>query len=835
MSVSSRALLAGLGVFAAAAGLAPEANAQAPSSDTSASEIVVTGTRVANRSRLDTVAPVDVISNATLTQTGTTELNQALSVALPSFNFPRPAITDGTDSVRPATLRSLAPDQTLVLVNSKRRHTSALVNVNGSIGRGSSAVDLNTLPSAAVGSIEVLRDGASAQYGSDAIAGVINVRLREASEGGGATVTYGQRMTDFETTTDVLPTGANWTLPSLRREEEDGQTTTVSGWVGLPLTADGFLTISGEYRQQDPTNRSAPDPRQQYPLVGTAFDPREQTINRVNARFGDPELDQYTIFANAGINLQGGAELYGWASYQNRDALSAGFFRRPIQQNLNPAQNIISIYPNGFLPKINAQIEDFSAAGGARFDFAGWDMDASVTWGQNTFDFGVRDTLNVTLGPASTKRSFEAGGLEVSQIVGNIGGVRGFDVGLASPMNVAIGLEAKQENYKITPGEPDSYRDGGFQPAPPNFAAPGAQVFPGFRPSDAQDRSRESVGAYVDVEANLTEKLLVSGAVRAESYSDFGENVTGKLAGRYDFSDGFALRSAISTGFRAPSLQQQFFTSTATNFINRVPTGAPVGTPSRTDPYQIATVPATSATGVALGGKALEAEESTNYSLGAVLRAGSFTLTGDAYFIEITDRIILSGNIFPTALGILPVGIDAARFFINGVDTETLGFEIVATQKITTESVGDFDLTLSGNFNNTVITKAPASTVLFDRAARLTLIDGQPKEKVTFNTNWSKGNLGATFRSTYFGSVVNPNATNPANDVLLGQKTLFDVEGRIDLSENIQLALGAENLTDVYPDATPGRLNTTGAQPFNSYSPFGFNGRYVYGRVSLKW
>ena len=282
-------------------------------------EIVVTGTRVANRSALDTAVPVDVVSAETLANVGVTEVSQALSVALPSYNFPRPGLTDGTDTVRPATLRGLAPDQTLVLVNGKRRHGAALVNINGSVGRGSSAVDLNTIPSGALRSIEVLRDGASAQYGSDAIAGVINLRLRDSRDGGEVSANYGYRDTSYTTPTPATPAGATWSAPAEQtRSRRDGQTFTLSAWKGFGFGDNGYVTLSGEVKNQEHTERGGWDPRQQYPKVGTAFDPRELTINRYNAWYGEPELKQWTLFANAGLTLTNGVELYGWGSYPFR-------------------------------------------------------------------------------------------------------------------------------------------------------------------------------------------------------------------------------------------------------------------------------------------------------------------------------------------------------------------------------------------------------------------------------------------------------------------------------------------------------------------------------------
>lgn len=859
MSVSYRALVFGLGALGVWAAAAPAAVAQEapPAPETASSdEIVVTGTRVQGRSRLDTVAPVDIITADALTKAGTTEVNQALSYALPSFNFPRPAITDGTDTVRPATLRGLAPDQALVLVNSKRRHATALVNVNGSIGRGSSAVDMNTIPSGAISSIEVLRDGASAQYGSDAIAGVLNVRLREAREGGAVTVTYGERFTTVETPT-ANPNGnagsptPNWTVPEglKKREVQDGRTITTGGWVGLPLGEEGFLTISGEYKDAERTIRSAPDARQQYALIAGAYDPREQTINRLNSAFGDPELEQYTIFANAGIDV-GGAELYGWGSYQDRDAFSAGFFRRSVQAALPgtppPAsQNIVAVYPDGFLPLINPQITDYEAAGGIKFDALGWDLDASVVYGSNEIQFGVTNTLNVSLGPTS-KRTFDAGALIYTQLTGNFSAVRSVPVGfLASPLNVAVGVEARKETYEIEAGEPDSYRQGGFQVEPGRVAVPGAQVFPGFQPVNEVDEDRTAVGAYLDLEANLTDALLLSGAVRVEDYSDFGSSVTGKVAARYDFNDNFAIRGAASTGFRAPSLQQSFFGSTATNFVNLPPL----------TPLQVLHVPATSAVARALGAQPLDAEESENFSIGAVARAGRFSATIDAYRIDIADRIVLSENLgagnTATDAAIRSIvqaanpAVDAARFFINGVDTESFGVDIVLSYRLPTDNAGDWEFTLGANTNQTDIMKLPvqpagvlpvgvAPPTLFGRVAQITLEDGQPKEKVTFSTNWDYGAFGATFRGTYYGAVVSP-GTTAAGDIFLGQKTLWDLEGRFELTEGLNFALGAENLLDEYPDATPASINTSGATAFSSYSPFGFNGRYLYARATYSW
>ncbi|MBX3703077.1 MAG: TonB-dependent receptor [Steroidobacteraceae bacterium] len=815
----------------AAALAAPAAIAQDEREELGA--VVVTGTRVANRSALETAVAVDVVGAETLQNSGITELNQALSVALPSFNFPRPGLADGTDTIRPATLRGLAPDQTLVLLNSKRRHASSLVNVNGTIGRGAAAVDLNTIPTAIVQSIEVLRDGASAQYGSDAIAGVINVRLREDREGGSVTGSFGVRESSYATPTGTPPAGATWSAPStLNSSRSDGETLTVSGWKGLPLGASGFVTLALEYKDQERTERGGWDFRQQYPLVAGVFDPREATIERFNAWYGEPELEQLSFFANAGYDLANGVHLYGWASYQDRSARSAGFFRRALDD-----RNVIQIYPDGFLPIIAPDVEDYSIAGGAAWEWGDWQMDSSLVYGYNEMFFTIENTLNRSLGPASPTE-FDSGGFDYDQLVFNFSGVRQLPVGgLASPLNVAVGLEARRESYSITAGEPDSWRNGGVLLPNGQPTASGAQVFPGFRPSNEVNESRTAIGAYLDLEANLTERFLGSVALRAEDYDDFGSNVSGKLAGRFDFTDRFAVRASIQNGFRAPSLPQQYFATTSTNFINGVP-------------FDITTFPVSDPVAIALGAQPLDAEESLNYSLGFVMRFDPVTITIDAYRIDIDDRIVLSENLtdpqvrtFLTNQGF--VGVGGGRFFLNGVDTETEGLDIVMNWPWEAGAAGSFDFTLVANFNSTDVTRVPPPSAalgqiyspatpppLFGRINVLTFEDGNPKDKYAAIVNWKLQQFGATLRATRYGKALDPGTSAPL-DFTLGAKTLLDLEARFDVTERIRIAVGADNLTDEYPEPFPVARNTTGNTPFSNYSPFGRSGRFVYGRLTV--
>jgi iron complex outermembrane receptor protein len=791
--------------------------------------VVVTGTRVANRTALDTASPVDIISADTLKTTGSTELNQALSVALPSLNFPRPTLTDGTDTVRPATLRGMAPDQSLVLVNSKRRHASSLVNLNGSIGRGSAAVDLNTVPSAIVKSIEVLRDGAAAQYGSDAISGVVNVRLRTDRTGGEGTITYGAHVTEYDLLNDKPPAGATWTGPNSRKRT-DGQTTTVSAWKGLPLGDTGYITIAAEYKDQNHTERSGYDMRQLYAKINGAYDPRELTINRFDAWYGDPEMQQKTVFVNVGNNLTPDVKVYGWSSYQLRDARSAGYFRMP-----QDARNVQAIYPNGFLPIIAPTVEDFSAAAGMSWSLGEWDLDTSLVYGQNGMNYDVQNTLNASIGPTS-KTTFDAGGFSYNQLVYNLTGVRKFDVGgLASPLNVAVGTEARREGYELHAGEPDSWRNGGVILPNGTPAASGAQVFPGFRPANASHTSRTAIGVFVDVEANVTDQLLASAAIREEHYNDFGNNVSGKLAARFDFTKNFALRGAVQNGFRAPSLQQQRFTSTSTNFINGIP-------------YEITTFTPNDPVAVALGAKPLKAEKSTNFSLGAVMRLAPVSLTVDAYRINVRDRIVLSENLTSAAVRNYIVsqgftGVGGGRFFINGVDTKTEGLDIVASLPWNAGAAGRFDFTLAGNANHTKVTKVPTTAqlaalnpapVLFDRVNVLTLEQGQPKNKITASANWKLDQWGVTARATRYGKVLSP-GTTPAFDFMLDPKTIVDLEARYAFTRQMTLAIGADNLFDQYSQTLPPALNTTSNTPFSNYTPFGNNGRYVYARANYSF
>ena len=785
---------------------------EAPEPAAAVDDIVVTGTRVANRSRLDTVAPVDVVTAETLEQRGTTELAAQLAASVPALNFPRPSATDGTDSIRPATLRGQGPDQTLVLVNGVRRHHTALVNLNGSVGRGSSAADLNALPSSAIERIEVLRDGAAAQYGSDAIAGVLNLRLREAGEGGGAAVTYGQYVTDY--------TGFYGRDDDIR----DGDTLTVSGWQGFALGDEGFLTASVEYRDRERTNRSDINP----------------TLGRITGGQGDAQTEDLTLYLNAGAPISASWEAYGWAGYQNREGSAAAFYRTPTDNTQNPDYGTGRKYPDGYLPFILTDTTDWTAAGGVRGQAGAWNLDLNLGYGSNEIEFGAENTMNPTYG-LDGPTSFYAGSLKYSQLVLGVDAAREYDLGWAGPLNVAVGLEARRENYQIGAGEEASYGRGPVLVAGGNTLSFGSRGFTGFTPNNEVDEDRNNVGVYLDLEGEVVEGLTLSGAVRYENYSDFGDNVSGKLAGRYDFNPNFAIRGAVSTGFRAPSLQQQYYTQTSILYINNIP-------------YETGTYPSVSEVGVALGGTPLEAEESVNYSLGFVFREGPFELTADAYRIDITDRIILSETLTGSATAaegtnartifdlLAPYGASAARFFINGVDTETTGLDVVARYRAETAAGHQLDFTLAGNINDFDVTRTPVTqsgvlpqpTTLFGRQATYRFEEGTPPWKIVFQTDWEANRLGGTVRLTGYGDVLAAGSTE-ATDLQLGDALVADVEARYRVTDNVIVSIGADNVLDQYPRQSLRQNNTSGAFPFSNFSPYGFNGRYVYGRLAVKW
>ncbi|RNF84237.1 TonB-dependent receptor plug domain-containing protein [Montanilutibacter psychrotolerans] len=798
--------LAVLAALAAPATLfAPTAYAQAAEDETGTLDrIIVTGTRVTDRTVAESASPIDIISPETLEATGTTELATALSRALPSLNFPRPAISDGTDAVRPAQLRGLAPDQVLVLVNGKRRHATALINLNGTQGRGSSPVDLNAIPMASIERVEVLRDGASAQYGSDAIAGVINIVLKGADHGGSIATRVGQHSAG------------------------DGESWQVSGNSGFALGERGAVHLAAQALHNDQTDRARP-------FIGTPT-ATSAPPGRVVQRQGDPEIEQYAVSYNTRFAPAEGVSFYSFGNASRRDALSNGFYRPA-----GDSRNVPQIYPDGFLPRIRNIAEDRAFVVGMKSETAGGlGIDLSYNYGHSDLSFGVENSLNRSFGAASQTR-FKAGALEVTQHVLNLDLTRAIDVDwLEYPIAFAFGGEWRGEDFAQHAGEPNSYLNGGVL-LPGGAPAPsGSQVFPGFRPADARAFDRHSYSVYADVEADLGERVSLGLAGRTEQYSDFGNTSSGKVSARWAITDQIALRGTLSTGFRAPSLQQQFFQSTATNFISVPGVG--------TVPFDIRTFRVNDPAAIALGAEPLRAEESRNASLGLVVQPfDGLYITVDAYRIRIEDRIALSENLTSAAVrnylnnnGFPDVG--GGRYFTNAIDTTTDGVDVIATWNMKFGN-GGIDWTTGYNYNKTEIDRIaanPAALAAIDPTAvrfgrtevgRLTV--GAPRDKFFLGGVWHAGAWTFGANATRFGRFSVLGAT-PALDQTFAAKWTLDLSATWKL-DRWDFTLGADNVLDEYPDEVIFANSTGGQLPYSASSPFGFNGAFVYAKVGYGW
>jgi iron complex outermembrane receptor protein len=727
--------------------------------------------------------------------------------------------------VRPATLRGLGPDQVLVLVNGKRRHQSALVHLNGSIGRGSTGVDLNAIPVAAIDHIEVLRDGAAAQYGSDAIAGVINIVLKGGVTPPSVVSKFGLSQGSF-TGNKCGADGLNCTLGN-KIDFSDGGLFDVGGSWGV-AAGKGSVTAAAEYRNHNRTNRASFDPRDQI----VAGDAGNNAVAEPNHRWGDPDTKDVMTMVNANVPLNSAETrfLYAFGGYSRRVANSAGFYRRALD-----VRNWPQIYPQGFLPVIEPTVVDASGAVGVRGLYRKWSYDVSGEYGHNSFGFTIGDTLNVSLGPSipPNKTSFDAGQLDLNQFVANADISRPFQLkGFAGPINVAFGTEYRRENYQIHAGEPDSYGDGGVPNQAGGRAAIGAQVFPGFRPSNAVDASRNSAAGYVDVEGDVLKRLRIGVAGRAEHYSDFGGTLDGKLTARLQLHPRFIVRGSVSTGFRAPSLGQSFFSSTATNFLNFGQGLVPV---------ESLTLPVNSAPAQVLGAAPLKPETSRHASAGVVITpVSALDITIDYYHIAIDDRIVLSGNFTaaPIAALLAPFGANSARFFTNAINTRTQGVDVNASYHIAMDAAGD--LRLRAGYNNTetnivgsIATPpqlAAFSSVLFDRIEQRRIECGQPKDNFRLGGDWQRHKLGVRLDAARYGEFCSF-TLNPSDDQEYGAKWLTDLEASYRLA-HYTFAIGAENLFDVLPDRNTTVNSFNGIQTFPSQSPFGMNGRTLYARIA---
>ncbi len=758
--------------------------------------VIVTGTRVADRTVAESQSPIDIITPEALQSTGTGELATALSRALPSLNFPRPALTDGTSGIRPAQLRGLSPDQVLVLVNGKRRHTSAMINVNGSIGRGSSAVDINAIPIAAIERVEVLRDGASAQYGSDAIAGVVNIVLKGSGKGGSLAVDYGQYSAG------------------------DGNKYQLSGDTGVSFAdGRGSVHFAGQVSQQDESNRAGP---YQGTTPNTGNFP---SIGEKTFVVGDPRVDATAASANASFNFSDNISAYASALLSNRDITSFAFYRSPNHSGQTAL--LAQTYPDGYVPQINQYSKDRSLVAGVKGNTeSGWTWDVSLNHGENTLDFHTRNSINYSLG-VNSPTSFYDGTLKYQQDIFNADLTKSLDWGLAYPVTLSFGGEYRREKWEQTAGELNSY------------TGSGAQGFGGFTPTNEVHNDRHNYAVYAGLEADLTEKFSAGLTGRYEDYSDFGDKFSGKLSARYAFTDKVALRATASSGFRAPSLAQQSYQAVTSTIIN----GSFVDR---------GTFPTTSAAAQALGASPLKAESSTSYSLGLVLQpVDRLYLTVDAYQIDIDDRIVLSTNITTNAAanallaGLGLPQVTAFSYFTNGVDTRTRGVDAVSSYTLPF-SASSLELTAAYSYNETEVKKFIASPAVFgslgitqsligrDEIGRIE--DSFPRDKAIVSGTWRSDRWELGLSATRYGSFTVRNSATAARDQTYDASWVVDASASFKPSENWKLTLGADNLLDQYPDRTADLQNSTwGMLPYSNYSPYGFNGAYVYGRISYTW
>jgi iron complex outermembrane recepter protein len=802
-------------------------------------EVVTIGTRsTAARTRTETVAPVDVLDQKLLTATGQTEPTQMMHFIAPSFNSSRQTVADGTDHIDPATLRGLGPDQVLMLLNGKRRHNQALVNINGTIGRGSVGTDMNAIPAAAIDRLEVLRDGASSQYGSDAIAGVINVVMK-TSEGTSATAHYGAYNTEYE------PIFGQTT----KRKMTDGENLQVSLYHGMKI-GKGKLSAAIEYRDRKPSNRAGD-------FLGTVYNGtnavKDDSIIKAkggfdrtfNMQIGNAKSQNILGFINFSMPINDKMEFYVNAGGASRHGAGKGFYRYPKQNT----QVIPELYPNGFLPEIHSSILDISALAGIKGTLGnGWRWDLSNVFGSNNFRFDVKNSNNASqfAQKAAAQTEFYAGTQRFAQNTTNLDFSKTLDVSAVKSMNIAAGAEFRTDMFSIEEGEEASWKN--YDLAAKPLRVGGSQVFPGFQPSNNVDESRTVLGAYVDAESDINDKFLVNAAARFENYSDFGSNFAGKLAARYKFADAFVLRGAISNGFRAPSMHQRYFSNTSTQFVVNATTG-------QTVPNNVGTIRNDSEIARALGVPSLKAEKSTNYSVGFTSKiANLLTLTVDAYQIDIKDRIVLTGTL-ARSNAVIDKLLDDAKiaddvtqvaFFTNSISTSTQGIDVVlaSSPKI---GKGTLDVMVAANFTENKITgTTETSSVLpadqfgktfFSRLEESRILVGQPRQKIAGSVGYRIYGIAANVRATNFGNVTSWDVSNPANDETFSPKTVFDVS----LAYKFKVAtltLGANNVTDVYPDKLKVKGNTSDGRFIYSrnVTQFGFGGRYVYAalRVDIK-
>ena len=798
----------------AAASLLPGGSLLAQSATSEAIEtIVVTGSRSLERSILESPVPVDTFDAEDVRESGALagELGEALATLVPSFNFLRQSNSGTSDHVRAGQLRGLSPDQMLVLVNGKRRHTSAVVNSETKIGRGTAAVDFNTLPLNAVHHVEVLRDGAGAQYGSDAIGGVVNLILDRESLRPEFNVGYGAHVTDFD---------------AIDEDITDGQTLTLDGKAGLNLAGGGFFNAGFDVKRRNATDRAGFDT---IPFFYPATPANLALKGQRNYAKGDPQVRDANLWFNAEKPL-GANILYAFGTLGSRDTQGATFFRYPDE-----SRNVPAVYPQGYRPITLGENRDHGLTLGLSSRVGDWTTDTSATLGGNRFAYGAKNSLNASYGAASPTR-FDSGEYLLDQLTVNADVQRAtpYDTALGT-VHVAAGAEYRKEKFRTRAGDDASWMAGPFS------GDIGAQGAIGLTPADEAREAREVFSLYLSASDQVTDRLLLDTAARWEHYADFGDELSGKAAVYFELAEGYGLRGALSNSLRAPALSQIGFSDRSTNFgdnrslVNTV------------------TLPVANPIALSLGASALKPETAINQSIGLTAQpSSSVTVTLDAFQIDVDDRITLSDRLFGMPLVNFVqaqaggAGIESVRFFTNAIDTQTRGIDLIVTHEAPLFE-GDLSLTFGYSYAKTEIeriTPTPGQLRALDSSFALigveeinTIEESAPRQKSSLLTTWTRDRLTLVNRIHYFGSVVRVfnfgGGFEPRQRY--GAETGVDIEGSYLIHPGVTLTLGVNNVFDNYADLSSADINFFGNLPHDVLSPIGESGRYVYSSVNMRF
>lgn len=845
--ISLAALVVSLGCLVAV----DTAIAQEAAKPQTAETVIVTGSRRAQRSAANTAAPVDVITAAELSKQADSDIANLVRGSVPSFNVNTQSINDAASIMRPANLRGMAPDHTLVLVNGKRRHRGAVIAfIGGGIANGSQGVDISPIPSIALKQVEVLRDGAAAQYGSDAIAGVMNFILR--------------------TNNDGLKLEGKWGTTYVG----DGTAYTVAGNIGVPLSENGFANLSFEYGNQDATSRSVQraDAAALFASGNTAI--RQPTVQN----WGQPDvMDDLKIMYNLGLDLNDNHSLYAFGNYATKDTDGGFYYRNPNNRAgvfTNGSDRLVAdttpgtgttcptitigspgeaaalaavradptcfifneMFPGGFTPQFGGEVKDYSFAVGSKGNFGKLGYDASFNTGNSEVEFHIRNTINASLGP-QTPTSFNPGGLRQNETNFNLDFDYAVPVeGFASDLNIAAGFEARKEEFKLTAGELASYTQGPY--AVQGFSV-GSNGFNGFTPLAAGTWESKSKAVYLDLEADVTSALTLGAAVRHEDYDSFGDTTNYKVSGLLRASDALTLRSTYSTGFRAPTPGQANIINTTTQFI----AGALAN---------IGTVPPTSVLGKLIGGKPLKPETSKNFSLGAGLKVGRLSATLDYFSIKMEDRLTQAGgrDVTQATIDALPLAdrqflrdfgalnalfiknadLTAFTYFTNEFATSTQGVDLVVTYPL---EIGDSvtNLTLVANHTDTKVKKTPTTVATLGPINIAEIEDALPKNRASLSASQDRGKFGLLGRINYFGKYTEMHLDDTLPINAAAQVTV-DAEVSYRFNDNVTFALGAQNLLDSYPTRNPWDFIAGAKYPVTA--PGGFNGGFYYLKLSFK-